>query len=124
MIGRGDHGIVHCGPTARINMFKAVTQLFEISSEVLINVRLVVEINDEDFVIRIAGFHQIQRRLIHRLAFVAHRSGVVDQDSQRDRHILLFKSGNLLRLPVFKNLKVVLVETRHRPIMLIDNCSV
>ncbi len=49
--------------------------------KVLIEIVLVAEIDDEDFVLGVAGPDQIQRGLIHLLSFFAHGARIVDHDA-------------------------------------------
>ena len=59
--------------------------------KVLIEIIFVVEIDDEDLILRIAGPHQIQRSLVDFIALLAHRSGIVDHDAHRHGDVFVLK---------------------------------
>src|SRR5271155_2731880 len=72
---------------------------------------VVVEIHYEHFVLRIARMREgIDRRGDIR-EFIAHASAVVNHETDSNRSVLLFEYGEILRLPIFKNAKVLLLQT-------------
>ena len=53
-------------------------KLFDVAGEIDIEVGVVVEVDDEDFVLRVGILDQRQRRGFHRLAFFPHAAAVID----------------------------------------------
>ena len=73
-----------------------------------VEVILVVEIDDESFVLRIAGLDERQRRGIHLRALFAHAAAVVDHQAHGHRNIVAGENGNLLLDLVFENAEIAL----------------
>ena len=82
---------------------------------ILIEKIFIVEVHHEHFILRIAGTHQIERRLVYSFALFTHRAGIVNHDSHRHRNIFMTKRNNVLRLPIFKYKKVGTIKIRHQP---------
>src|SRR5437763_2557259 len=120
MIGGRDDRIIKCGTSAGINLFQRLFQLEKIIGEILIEIIFVVKVHHENFVLRIAGTHQIERGLIHFAALLLHRPRIIDEDAHRDRNVFLVKRNNVLRLAVFKHGKCAAVERSDDMLPVID----
>ncbi len=71
---------------------------------------IVIEIDDEYFVLRIGFAHHRQGRGFYACALGAHAAAVVDHDSKRNRNIFPLENFDLLRLAVLENFEIALVE--------------
>lgn len=120
MVSRGHHRIVERCASPRFDFFQPLFQFVDARSEILVEVVLVVEINDADFIIGIGSSHQIQRGCVYLLTFFAHRSGVVHHDTHGNRDVVMVKRGDCLRMSVFKDVEVALVEIGDNVLLVVD----
>ena len=72
----------------------------------------VVELNQEEFVLRIGRAHELRHRLPRPLQLSAHAAAGIENHADRKRHILTSKRGDLLRDLILGELEVVLFQTR------------
>ena len=122
--GRGHDGIVERGSTSGFDLLQSLAQLIDVAGELLIEVVLVVKVDHEDLILRIAGAYQIQCRAVHLVPLLAHGAGVVDDDPHGDRNIFMPERSDCLRLVVLKNAERALVESRDQMVLVIHDRSV
>ena len=67
MFGRSHDRVIKSRAAAGINLVQRLLELQQVVGEILVEILLVVEVHDKDFIFRIAGAHQIQRSLVHLL---------------------------------------------------------
>jgi len=82
--------------------------------EILVEIRIVVEIHDKYFVLGIAGLDQVQHGLAHRRALGPHGAGIVHHDSDGNRNVLPLEKRYLLRLIVLIDRKICFRQVRHQ----------
>src|SRR5436305_6564012 len=121
VISRGDDRVIKRRTAARFYMFECGLKLLDVASEFLVEVVLVIEIDDKNLVVGIAGPHQIQRSLVNRITLLSHRAGVVDHNTDGDREIFLMEVSDLLRLIVLKDGEVSFVQIIDQVVPVIDN---
>ena len=92
MVERANHGVIERGAAAGVDAFEGVLHFVDVAGEIVVGVEIivVVEIDDEGFVLRIAGFTKRQRGGVHLRALVAHAAAVVDHQAHADGHVFLF----------------------------------
>src|SRR5207247_585372 len=73
---------------------------------------LVVEVDNENLVLWIAGFDKRDRRLNHVLTPGRHTTAVVDHQTYRDGYICAGELSDLLQHAIFVDLKLILSEAR------------
>ena len=71
-----------------------------------------VEVDDENFVLGIAGAHKSHGGSVHLSALLAHAAAIVDDQAHGHGDVLPLKDGDFLRNFVFINAKVVFLEIR------------
>ena len=69
------------------------------------------------------ALHQIERGGLHLLAFVAHAAAIVDDDAERNRHVLAAEDLDRLLHAVLKNLEGFLLKVRNQFAVLIENAD-
>ena len=112
MIERSDHRVVERGAAARINALQRFLQFFRVVGEIFVEVEveLIVEVDDEHLILRIAGFHERQRRRVHLRALLAHASAVVHHQAHRDGDVLAPKNGYFLLGFVFEDPEILFLQ--------------
>jgi len=121
MVGRSHNGLVKRGSSVSVNLFQRLFHLQQVISEILIEIVLVVEVDDTDFVFGIARTYQVERGLVHFVAFFAHRPGIVDHNGHRDRNVFVVKRDDGLRLPILEYGECVLVEVGNDALVVVDD---
>ena len=94
MVERADDGVIQRRAAAGIDAFERFLQFLRIVGEIAIEIEVVVviEIHDKDFILRIAGLHESQRRGVHLGALLAHAAAVVDHQAHGDGNIFASKN--------------------------------
>ena len=89
VVERADNRVVKRGAASRVDALQRFLKLRNAAAEVLIEVEveIVVKIDDESLVLRIAGFHERQGRGVYPWPLVAHASAVVDHQAHADRDV-------------------------------------
>jgi len=115
------HGIVQRGSSPRGNGVEGFLEILWIAGKCLplhkFNGHVIVEIHDEHFVLWITGMREGGHRGNDIREHATHASAVVNDEPDGNRSVSFLECGDLLQLPVFKDAKVVPLETR-------DKCSV
>ena len=107
-------GVIQSRFTSRIDVIERVDQIADTAGEILFEVRRVVEVHDERFVIGIALTHKRKRRAVHALALIAHAAAVVDDQPEAQRNIFVLERLDRLRNFVFENLKILFRQPVNR----------
>ena len=114
-------GIVESGASPRGDSVEGFLEILRIAGKGLsvheFNRHVIIEIHDKHLILWIAGMNEGVHRGNDIRELAAHASAVVNDEADGDRSVALIKYGNLLRLPFFKDAKVVQLETG-------DGCSV
>src|SRR6202035_1092440 len=113
----------HGGAAARIDARDALFHLLYVIGEFHVQVSFVIEIDDENFVVRVGGFYQIDGGDLHYLALLLHAAAIVDNDTQRDWHVLVLENLDGLFDPVFKNLEGLLLKVHDQLAVLVGNAD-
>src|SRR5882724_5140912 len=124
MVGRGDQRVVKRRAAAGFNFLQAFLQFLDVTGVILVQVVLVIEIDDKNLVIFIAGANQIECSLVYTVALFAHRSGIIDDDSHGDRDVLVTDRSDGLGLAVLQNCVGALVEVRDNVLLVINHGGV
>ena len=86
--------------------------------------RIVIEIDDEDFIVRVGLFHHFQRSRGDPGSLAGHAAAVVHDDTHRDGDVLAAKQPKLLLHAVFQNLECRLGDVGEQLSALIHNAGV
>src|SRR5580704_16514589 len=126
MIERADNGVKQRCTAARIDALQRFFQLRNVVAEILIEVqvKIVVEVHHESFVLWVAGLHERQRCFVHPGPFVAHAPAIVDHQPHADRNILALKSSELLLYFVFEYTKIFGLQTVRELVAIIQHAGV
>ena len=73
-----------------------------------------LEIDDEYFVLRIGGPHQIKSCCRYLGSLIAHAAAIVDHNTERDRHVFTAEKLDLLFNAVFEHFESGLRKIRHQ----------
>src|SRR5271167_294211 len=98
MIERADNGVKERCAAARIDALERFFQLWNAIGEVLIEVeiKIVVEVDHEGFVLLVAGLNEREGRLVHARPLVAHAAAIVNHQAHADGNILALKGSEFL----------------------------
>jgi hypothetical protein len=112
MIKRSDDRIVECGTAARIDTIQGVLHFTDIVGEVVdcIQVKIIIKIDDEGLILRIAGFHESQGRGIYLGPLFAHAAAIVDHQAHAYGHVFLAENRDFLIDLVFQDVEIVLLQ--------------
>jgi len=116
VIERTDYGIVERRAATRVNAFECRFHFIQVVRKIVLGVEVVVvvEIDDETLIRRIRGLHERKRGGIHLRTLVPHAAAIVDNQSEADRHVFLFKDGKFLFDLIFKHAEVFLLQPRNK----------
>ena len=98
--------------------------LLDIVRHRYVQVEVVVEVYDEDFVVPVRALHQGDGGRFHLFPLVAHTAAVVDDETQRDGNVFTQKGADGLLVLVLKNGEIVLVKTRDQFSFAVHNTGV
>src|SRR5436305_7911610 len=105
-------------------MLERSLHFLNVGGEVLVEYWLVTKINDKNLVVLVAGPYQVQRSLVHLIAFFAHGTRIVDNDSHCNRIVLALEQLDRLRLIVFEYREIRLCQGRDQPVPLVNDSGV
>ena len=89
MLNPQEQRIAHGRFAFGIDIVERFLQIVNVIREFLGEHGFFVEVDDEDLVLRVGGLNQSKSRRSHSLALVRHAGAVIDDKTERDRHILL-----------------------------------
>ena len=123
VIERADDGVVQRRAAARIDALEGRSHFREVAGEIVLGVQIVVvvEIDDEAFVLRIGGLDERKRRRIHLRPLVPHAAAIVHDQSKTDRHVLLLEDGKLLLDLIFQHAEIFLHQSGHKHAAVIEH---
>jgi len=121
VIGGGVNGVVEGRAAAGIIFFQGFFQFANVGGEVLIKKLFIIEVDDDDLVLGVAGTNQIEASLVHLLALLPHGAGVINDDSHGDGDVLMAEGGNGLLHAVFQNRKCGTVQVRDQVIFFVNH---
>ena len=112
------HGIVERGSASRGDGVEGFLEVFGIAGKCFpvheFYRHVIIEIHHEHFVLRIAGMCEGVHRGNDSRELATHASAVVNDESHGNRSVAFIEYRDLLQLPVFKDAKIVLLETRDK----------
>ncbi len=120
----GDEGIVKTGAAASFNVLQRAGEEVHVAGEVLIEIVLVVEVDDADLVLRIAGLDQVEGGGVDAGTLAAHAAGVINDDAEGDGNIVAAKGRDALRMVVLEDLKGLAVKSADQMAVLIHHGGV
>ena len=112
MIKRADDGVIERSAAARVNAFEGFLEFGDTAGEILVEIEVVVvvEIDDEGFVVRIGSLDESQGGFIDAGTLVAHGAAIVDHQAHADRNIFALEERKFLFGFVFEDAKIVFLE--------------
>ncbi len=115
VVERADEGVVKGGAASRIDAIERVLEFVDVAGEIAngIEVEVVVEIDDEGLVLRIAHFHKCERSGADLGDLVAHAAAIVDDQAQADGNVFLAEDRELLLDLVLEDAEVFLLQARN-----------
>src|ERR1035438_2241006 len=113
MVQRADNGVVKSGAAARVDAFEGFLQLGDAIAEILvqIEIKVVVKIYDEGFVLRITVLNEGQGSLVDAWALVSHAAAVVDDQTHADRNVLALEDREFLLGFILEDAEIILAQT-------------
>ncbi len=116
MIERTDYGIVERRAATRVNTFECRFHFIQVARKIVLGIEVVVvvEIDDETLIRRIRCLHERERGGVHLGTLVPHAAAIVDNQSEADRHVFLFKDGKFLLDLIFQHAEVFLLQARNK----------
>ena len=128
VLDRHFDGVAHGRSAAGIDPAQRGFELPEVVGKILIlrvvQVRGVVEVDDEDLVVAVGILNQRQRGGFDLFELVAHAAAVVDHQAEGDRNVFALKSADLLLDLVFVDREGGLRKRGHQMAGLIDHRGV
>src|SRR6266481_1378188 len=112
MIERADDGVIERSAAARVNASESFLEFGDTAGEFLVEIEVVVvvEIDDEGFVVRIGSLDESQGGFIDAGTLVAHRAAIVDHQAHADWNIFALEERKLLFGFVLEDAKIVFLE--------------
>src|ERR1700704_1486072 len=102
-------------------MREALFEQGNVGGKVLIDKGPIRKVHDECRIRRVRGLYQMQGGIVDRRALVTHRSGVVDENAQRYRDILMLEGCDRLGDVVLPDLEIATREVGDEPALIVDN---
>jgi hypothetical protein len=126
VIERADDGVVERGAAASVNAFECFLKFGDAAGEILVEIEIVVvvEINDEGFVLGIGGLDESQGSFIDARALVAHGAAVVDHQAHADRDVFAFEEREFLFSLVFEDAEIVFLEAVNEFAAIVEDSGV
>src|SRR5258708_18354324 len=105
MIERTDNGVVERSAAARVNAFEGFLEFGDTAGEILVEIEVVVviEIDDEGFVVRIGSLDESQGGLVDAGTLVTHGAAIVNHQAHADRNIFALEQRKFLFGFVFED---------------------
>ena len=126
VIEGANHGVVEGGAAAGVDALEGVFHFGDVVGEIVnrVQIEVVVEIDDEGFVLRIAGLYQGQSGGVHLGTLVSHAAAIVDHQAHAHGHVFLAEHRNFLFDFVFQHAELVLLKSRDELAAIIDHGNV
>ncbi len=86
-----------------------------------IEIEIVVEIDDESFILRIAGLHESNGGFVDAGTLVAHAAAIVDHQPHADGHILALEDREFLFHFVFEDAKIFRLQAIGETLAIVDD---
>jgi len=126
VIERADDSVVESGAAARVDALKGFLQFRNVVGEVLVEVEVevIVEIDDESFVLGIAVLDESEGSLVDAGTLVAHAAAIVDDQAHTDGNIFALEDGELLLDLIFVDAEILLGEAVNEFAAVVENAGV
>src|SRR5215472_17870845 len=113
MIERADDGVVESRAAPRVDALESLFEFRDAARKIFVEVKveIVVEIDDESFVLRITVLDEGESGFVDAGPLVAHAAAVVDNEPHADGNVFALEDRELLLDLVFVDAKIVLRET-------------
>lgn len=126
MIERADDGVIERGAAARVNAFEGFLEFGDTAGEILVEIEVVVviEIDDEGFVVRIGSLDESQGGFIDAGPLVAHGAAIVNDQAHADRNIFALEERKFLFAFVFEDAEILFFKAVDKFAAVIEDCGV
>src|SRR5271163_2973828 len=126
MVERADDGVVERGAATGIDALEGFLQFRNAVGEVFVEVeiKIVVEIDDESFVLLVAGFHQGDGRFVDAGALVAHAAAVINDQTHADGNVFALEDGKFLLAFILEDTKIFFLESVGKPAAIVEHGGV
>src|SRR5712692_1304920 len=123
MVKRADDRVAQSGAAAGIDAFEGFFQLGNAAGEILVEIEIevVVEVDDESFVLGVAGLHESDGRFVDAGTLVAHAAAIIDHQPHADGNVLALEDGKFLFDFVFEDAKIFRLEAVGEALTVIDD---
>ena len=112
VIERADDGVIESGAATSVNAFESFLEFGDAAGEILVEVEVVVvvEVDDEGFVVRVGGLNESERGFVDAGTLVAHGAAVVNDQAHADGNVFAFENGKFLFGFVFEDAEILFFE--------------
>ncbi len=126
VIERADYGVIERGAAASVNAFESFFKFGDAAGEILVEVEVVVvvEIDDEGFVVRIGGLDESESGFVDAGTLVAHGAAVVNDQAHADGNVFALEERKFLLGFVLKDAEVVFLEAVNKFAAIIEHGGV
>src|ERR1700730_4802486 len=122
MIERADDGVIESGTAAGVDAFQGFLEFRNAVGEILvqIEIKIVVEIDDKGFVLRIAGLNQGERGFVHTRTHFNHTAAVVDDQAHGDGNVFALEQREVLLGFILGDAEIIFAEVIHEFAVVVD----
>jgi hypothetical protein len=126
MVKRVDDGVAHGGAAPGIDSFQRFFELGNAVRKVLVEVEveIVVKIDDESFVLRIAGLDESNSSFVDTRTLVAHAAAIVNHQPHTDGHVFAPENGEFLFDFIFENAKIFRLQAVGETLAVVEDARV
>ena len=126
MIERADDGVIERSAATGVNAFEGFLEFGDTAGEILVEIEVIVviEIDDEGFVVRIGSLDESQGGFIDAGTLVAHGAAIVNHQAHADRNIFALEERKFLFGFVFEDAKIVFLKAINEFAAIIEYGSV
>jgi hypothetical protein len=126
VIERADDGVIQRSAAASVNAFERFLEFGDTAGEILVEVEVVVvvEIDDERFVVRIGGLNESESGFVDARTLVAHGAAIVDHQAHADGNVFAFENGKFLFGFVFEDAEVFFLQAVNEFASVVENGGV
>src|SRR5204862_7189827 len=106
---------------SRIEVVERIDEVADAARKILLQIRGIIEVDDERLILGIALPNERQCRTVHALPFIPHAAAVVDDQAEADWNILVPERLDRLLHFVFENLEMLLFQAVNGSALFVEN---